>query len=55
MNKEEARLWKKWECWIMNIIDIRLWFCDCECHYEAPFGLVVEANCPKHDKPLSDY
>jgi len=48
MKKE--RQWKKWECWIMNLIDFRLWFSECLCHWQAPYGFVPEADCPKHDK-----
>jgi len=34
-------------CFIMNIIDYRYWRCDC-C-YESPYGLVISADCKKHD------
>lgn len=41
------RQWNDLECWIMNLIDYRYWFC--ECHYQSPYGPVVMAGCPKHD------
>lgn len=31
----------------MNIIDFRYWFCDCS--YTRPYGLVISADCKKHD------
>ena len=54
INMPKKPQWKKWECWIMNIIDFRYWLCkkdECEmkCHYEAPYGLVIMADCKKHD------
>ena len=47
---KKPRQWKNWECWIINLIDIRLWFCDCNCEWVAPYGFVPEADCEKHDK-----
>ena len=41
------RQWKPWECWVMSLLDFRLW--KCECHYQAPYGKVVMGGCPKHD------
>jgi len=35
------------ECWLINLIDFRYWFCDC--HWEAPYGRVISADCKKHD------
>lgn len=42
-----ARQWKSWECWVMNLIDVRYWFCECE--YVEPYGRVIFAGCEKHD------
>lgn len=35
------------ECFMLNAIDKDIK--DCECHYQAPYGMVVMAGCPKHD------
>ena len=42
-----ARQWRGWECWLMNLLDFRYW--RCECQYQAPYGRVIMAGCPKHD------
>lgn len=42
IHKQRGPLW----CWIMSIIDIRYWLCDC--HYEAPYGKVISAWCTRH-------
>ena len=34
-------------CTIMNVIDFRLWFC--ECKYYEPYGRVTSADCRRHD------
>ena len=34
-------------CFIMNIIDVRYWFCPCK--YVAPYGLAISLDCPPHD------
>jgi hypothetical protein len=34
-------------CLFMNLIDFRYWNCDC--HYQPPYGLVIMADCKKHD------
>lgn len=47
VNEPKIRQWQEWECKIMNIIDVRYWAC--ECHYMAPYGLVIMADCSKHD------
>lgn len=39
--------WNSLECWFMNLLDFRFWFC--ECHYRPPYGLVLSADCKKHD------
>lgn len=43
----------------MNVIDPRVWHdvlaIDDDiylCHWEAPYGWVVEAGCPRHDAPI---
>jgi hypothetical protein len=36
-----------WYCKIMRIINFKYWFC--ECHYCSPYGLVISADCEKHD------
>jgi len=41
------RQWKDWECELMNILDWRYWGCECE--YMSPYGLVISADCEKHD------
>ena len=33
--------------WIIDRLDFRFWFC--ECHHECPYGLVISADCKKHD------
>ncbi len=45
----------KFKAFIMNVIDIRYWFC--ECAYYSPYGLVISADmCKKHDrKKLNNY
>jgi hypothetical protein len=40
-------VWTPWECWLMELLDFRYWFCDC--HYQAPYGKVIMGGCPKHD------
>lgn len=42
-----VKQWKSWECWLMNRLDFRYWFCDC--HYWPPYGRVISADCKKHD------
>ena len=42
-----VRQYTELECWILNIIDFRYWFC--ECNYKAPYGKVISADCKKHD------
>ena len=42
-----ARQWKSWECTVANRLDVRYWLCDCE--YVVPYGLVISADCEKHD------
>lgn len=39
--------WKIWECVLMTIFDFKYWFC--ECHYSAPYGKVISADCERHD------
>ena len=34
-------------CTIMNIVDFRYWFCDCE--YVTPYGLTINTQCKNHD------
>lgn len=34
-------------CHIMNMFDKRVRYCECE--WLAPYGLVVSADCEKHD------
>lgn len=34
-------------CLIMNIVDIRFWFC--KCRYFDPYGKVIYAGCKRHD------
>lgn len=42
-----AKQWPWFPCWIMNKIDFRYWFCECE--YYVPYGLVVMGGCKYHD------
>jgi hypothetical protein len=41
------RPWKAWQVRLMNLVDFRYWFCECE--YVVPYGLVVMAECWRHD------
>ncbi len=34
-------------CLIMNIVDVRFWFC--KCRYFDPYGKVIYAGCKRHD------
>ncbi len=34
-------------CFLMNLLDFRYWFCECECF--APYGRVISGDCKKHD------
>lgn len=34
-------------CDIMNLVNFKYWFC--ECKYFQPYGLVIMADCKKHD------
>lgn len=43
MRKDKGRVY----CFIMNILDIRYWFCNCE--YTPPYGRVIEGGCKYHD------
>jgi hypothetical protein len=43
----KPKQYRKWECIILNIIDIRYWFCNCG--YCAPYGKVISAECKRHD------
>lgn len=45
INKYGTKCYTPLYCWIMNKIDVRYWFCECE--YSAPYGLVV--MCERHD------
>ena len=40
-------MWPQWLCAVMNALDWRYWRCDCE--YVAPYGLVISADCGRHD------
>lgn len=42
-----VKQWKDWECRLMGWLDFRYWFCDC--HYQAPYGRVISADCKRHD------
>jgi hypothetical protein len=42
-NNNKSKLY----CLVMNILDIRFWFC--ECGYYDPYGKVICAHCKKHD------
>jgi len=42
-----GRTMTAWLCKLMNILDFRYWFC--ECGYISPYGLVISADCKKHD------
>jgi len=43
---EPQRQWRIWECSLMNRLDFRFWFCECE--YVPPYGLVTFADCDRH-------
>jgi hypothetical protein len=47
INNIKPKQYKRWECNILNIIDVRYWFC--ECGYYAPYGKVISAGCKRHD------
>ena len=38
---------RKLECFIKNLIDIRLWFC--ECGYDPVYGKYIAGGCKYHD------
>lgn len=42
-----SKHYRQWYCDLMNTIDFRYWFCDC--YYAIPYGLVIMADCKKHD------
>jgi len=49
---EKNNQYSKLYCLIMNIIDFRFWFCDC--NYTSPYGLVVAAECKKHNGKVNE-
>lgn len=44
---KDIKYHSKLECFVLNIIDFRFWFC--ECHYYSPYGLCISGGCKKHD------
>jgi len=51
VDTKELSNWQPWQCWIMNLIDFRHWFCDCT--YMAPWGKVISPDCEeeRHYRP----
>lgn len=39
--------WPKFWCDLANFMDLE--YKDCECEYYPPYGLVISADCEKHD------
>lgn len=37
----------KFYCWLMTIIKYQ--YGNCYCHYQIPYGLIISADCDKHD------
>lgn len=44
-----AKQYTKFYCWLMNLIDFRLWDDDGDCRYQAPYGFVANAGCVTND------
>jgi len=46
---KKMRQYSRWFCWLMNHIDPRVHCDEFCCEWQAPYGFVAEAGCPKHD------